>query len=207
MITVQQSYKNTGPRSNAFGTCVRSQAINYPGLMWSPAVFLARTLVLQAAGMVWQGIDLGYGGRCGELFETTDPGRYCWKTCQLSLFGEAMRSQPVLPRWGMAYPGGLYQLQTPERHISGIAGFVSDCWPPPTAQDGANNAGPSQFQRNTLPLNARVWATPTAADCQGTTGGNMRQSLRTETKTNGQALNPDWVESLMGYPPGWTVIE
>ena len=33
--------------------------------------------------------------------------------------------------------------------------------PTPTAQDGANNGGPSQFQRNTLPLNAEVTLLPT----------------------------------------------
>ena len=34
----------------------------------------------------------------------------------------------------------------------------------PTTQDAANDGGPSQFDRNTLPLNAavKVWATPTA---------------------------------------------
>lgn len=33
--------------------------------------------------------------------------------------------------------------------------------PTPTAQDGANNGGPSQFDRNTLPLNAEVLLLPT----------------------------------------------
>jgi DNA (cytosine-5)-methyltransferase 1 len=51
-------------------------------------------------------------------------------------------------------------------------------WPTPTRQDGSNNGGPSQHQRNTLPLNAAV----------GTAG----------------VLNPGWVELLMGLPPGWT---
>ena len=51
--------------------------------------------------------------------------------------------------------------------------------PTPTAQDAANNGGPSQHRRDTLPLNAVV---------------------------NGQ-LNPTWVEWLMGWPSGWTVLE
>lgn len=33
---------------------------------------------------------------------------------------------------------------------------VTDLLPTPTTQDGANNAGPSQYRRNTLPLNTRV---------------------------------------------------
>jgi hypothetical protein len=49
-------------------------------------------------------------------------------------------------------------------------------WPTPTVQDASNNAGPSQFSRNSLPLNAVA----------------------------GGALNPTWVEWLMGFPEGWT---
>jgi hypothetical protein len=49
-------------------------------------------------------------------------------------------------------------------------------WPTPTVQDASNNVGSSQFDRNSLPLNAAV----------------------------GGSLNPDWVEWLMAYPIGWT---
>jgi hypothetical protein len=48
--------------------------------------------------------------------------------------------------------------------------------PTPTVQDAENNGGSSQYERNSLPLNAVV----------------------------GGALNPTWVEWLMGYPLGWT---
>ena len=49
-------------------------------------------------------------------------------------------------------------------------------WPTPTTQDGQNNGGASQHRRNALPLNAIV----------------------------GGALNPAWVELLMGLPSGWS---
>ncbi|MFA6159374.1 MAG: hypothetical protein WC763_07150 [Candidatus Paceibacterota bacterium] len=52
-------------------------------------------------------------------------------------------------------------------------------WPTPTGQDAENNAGPSQFNRNSLPLNTEV----------------------------GGSLNPNWVEWLMGYPVGWTDLD
>ena len=45
-------------------------------------------------------------------------------------------------------------------------------WPTPTAQDGANNAGPSQMERNSLSLNATI----------------------------GGSLNPRFVEELLGFP-------
>lgn len=49
-------------------------------------------------------------------------------------------------------------------------------WPTPTTQDASNNGGSSQYDRNSLPLNAVV----------------------------GGSLNPTWVEWLMGYPLEWT---
>lgn len=48
--------------------------------------------------------------------------------------------------------------------------------PTPTVQDASNNGGPAQMERNALPLNAVA----------------------------GGALNPTWVEWLMGWPLGWT---
>ena len=52
-------------------------------------------------------------------------------------------------------------------------------WPTPTVQDSKNNGAPSQMVRNTKPLNAEV----------------------------GGALNPMWVEWLMGWPLGWTDLK
>ncbi len=52
-------------------------------------------------------------------------------------------------------------------------------WPTPTTQDGENNGGTLQANRNTPPLNSVV----------------------------GGQLNPNWVEWLMGYPIGHTDLE
>jgi hypothetical protein len=53
---------------------------------------------------------------------------------------------------------------------------VRESFPTPTVQDASNNGGPAQMQRNAPPLNAVA----------------------------GGALNPTWVEWLMGWPLGWT---
>jgi hypothetical protein len=45
-----------------------------------------------------------------------------------------------------------------------------------TKNDASNNAGPGQYRRNSLPLNAVA----------------------------GGPLNPAWAEWLMGWPIGWT---
>ena len=66
---------------------------------------------------------------------------------------------------------------------SGVYGAnLSDAvkfYPTPTVQDASNNGGPSQYQRNSLPLNAVA----------------------------GGSLNPTWVEWLMGFPLGWTALD
>jgi hypothetical protein len=59
-----------------------------------------------------------------------------------------------------------------------LAGAVK-LWPTPTVNDSKNNAAPSQLMRNTQALNVVA----------------------------GGALNPTWVEWLMGYPAGHTDLE
>jgi hypothetical protein len=56
---------------------------------------------------------------------------------------------------------------------------VGELLPTPTAQDAKNNAGPSQYNRNTWPLNVIA----------------------------GGTLSPMWVEWLMGFPIGWTGLD
>jgi hypothetical protein len=65
------------------------------------------------------------------------------------------------------------------RDVRDKQGKVPAMWPTPTTQDASNNGGPSQYQRNSLPLNAAA----------------------------GGALNPTWVEWLMGFPLGWTACD
>jgi hypothetical protein len=59
----------------------------------------------------------------------------------------------------------------------------------------------------------KLWATPAARDwrsgkaSQATVEGNSRPlNEQVTAQDTGASLNPDWVESLMGYPAGWTDI-
>jgi site-specific DNA-cytosine methylase len=85
-------------------------------------------------------------------------------------------------------------------------------FPTPTKQDGANNGGPAQMRRNSLPLNAfvRVYPTPSAQDGMSGPGTSPKRAggknLRTAINdTDGDyKLSPRWVEWLMGVPQDWT---
>lgn len=83
-------------------------------------------------------------------------------------------------------------------------------WPTPTARDYKD--GSAKACQN-VPVNGllgravhqnRLLTTPTASDAVGTNGGGNSRSLRTDA---GGQLNPTWIEWLMGYPEGWTVLK
>jgi hypothetical protein len=56
----------------------------------------------------------------------------------------------------MTRGGVAYALPTWEQRTAGSGSSSSPLLPTPTVQDGANTGGPSQFDRNSLPLNALV---------------------------------------------------
>lgn len=60
------------------------------------------------------------------------------------------------PSSGMTRAGTAYALPTWEERTDGSECSSSALLPTPTTQDGANTGGASQFERNSLPLNALV---------------------------------------------------
>jgi len=86
-------------------------------------------------------------------------------------------------------------------------------WPTPTVQDSKNKGGPSQFKRNSIPLNAivKMFPTPKAQNAKapcphGQGGPGLQEAVFSEEKIVGQ-LNPMFVEWLMGFPINWTESE
>jgi hypothetical protein len=71
-------------------------------------------------------------------------------------------------------------------------------WPTPSARDWKSGKS-NQHGKNARPLNEVILLpTPTA---------NRRSGLQSHgVNVVEGSLNPDWVEWLMGYPPGWTDI-
>ena len=96
-------------------------------------------------------------------------------------------------------------------------------WPTPRASSAMTDSTESVEKRvqkagyeGKLEQAARMWPTPTAnEDAAGTPNGKMQRMLGNDPGVRGVsseewkrgALNPTWVEWLMGYPEGWTELE
>tara|TARA_R100001440_G_scaffold20612_1_gene34289 strand:- start:54 stop:560 length:507 start_codon:yes stop_codon:yes gene_type:complete len=89
-------------------------------------------------------------------------------------------------------------------------------WPTPAARDhkdtGENTDYEKLAKKSKLSgaVKSKMFLTPGAnEDAAGKPTGKMQRMLGNspEVRNTGKGtLNPDWVEWLMGYPPGWTDI-
>jgi len=92
-------------------------------------------------------------------------------------------------------------------------------WPTPRARDYKDGTSiPPSIKEGKRSHNLgtkvqeKMWPTPSAnEDAAGQPGGKMQKMLGNhpelgKTKASG-SLNPTWVEWLMGYPKGWTVLK
>lgn len=80
-------------------------------------------------------------------------------------------------------------------------------WPTPTAGDSKSSGSSTPSHVTLCDATERAWASPAATDHKGSRTEEQRRgqlTAQTDPDKPGR-LNPDWVESLMGFPPGWTV--
>ena len=158
-----------------------------------------------------------------------DPATQSWRMFgDISLL-EGQESLPNLPPSGMTQNGDLFRLQAWELRICENA---SSLWPTPTAvtrpMEGnvrmyraKIHAGEMTEQEATAILGKSPWEpqgklerwpTPVASDSYS---HNLKSSQQTEGSRHslnlptavGGALNPEWVEWLMGFPTGWTDLK
>jgi hypothetical protein len=142
-----------------------------------------------------------------------------WKTRQLSLLEASTACSATWPRWGMMRSGECWE-RTPLEHLIGVKESGSwDTYPTPTAGDakssGSRNVEGSRAHAGvSLTDFARDdggrgrWPTPTAQDAAN--NGGTSQLARQTPPLNavaGGALNPTWVEWLMGWPLEWTALD
>lgn len=79
-------------------------------------------------------------------------------------------------------------------------------WPTPRANKVGGYS--SEGYRPTLEQAVMTWPTPVTGDCRGAGPNQNVSSLGREVKRrHGGHLNPEWVEALMGFPPGFTRLD
>jgi len=98
----------------------------------------------------------------------------------------------------------------------GLAGQVH-LWPTPTTPSGGGERSKDRAGTGDLHYMARsgqLWPTPVARDYKGQGMSRERRETRepdnsaswTHKYEGSGALNPEWVEWLMGFPAGWTSL-
>jgi hypothetical protein len=165
---------------------------------------------------------------CESLINLT-PDFSFWKTRQGCLFQTASdpTSQPQYQTYLGSWPkavlivrGCLYPQPTWERRMVGSAGGASlgENWKSPNTRDEAERS-----QQNSSDEHAAVshqvkhWQTPTDGDHkndgrawvtstkrQGGATLTVQIDQNENARAQGESLNPDWEETLMGWPIGWT---
>ena len=94
------------------------------------------------------------------------------------------------------------------KHNLGLGQAARDTWSTPTVDD-ANNVTRASGAFQSLTRDAQTWPTTAARDYKGVSGTGRQERkgnpLDTLPNAAGGSLNPDWVETLMGYPIGYTL--
>ena len=182
-------------------------------LMWCLGDSLARTSLPPEREKESPESGRDSGPRWRALSVRYDHNSSGWKTARCLLEEDLHWSSLTLPRWGSLHDGELWERTTQEPRTSGT-GF--GCWPTPRASDfkGAVSATDCTARRvqsgeanlcEAVVESLRMWPTPTVQDASN--NGSLSQHRRNAKPLNavaGGALNPMWVEWLMGWPLGWT---
>ena len=79
-------------------------------------------------------------------------------------------------------------------------------WSTPCGSDGRRGSDPRGAREGSPGLveEVRIWATPTAMNPNETETPETWEAL-SQAAANGKRLSPDWTETLMGFPVGWTL--
>ena len=204
-------YRNSGPLGSLvrmlLGSSIWHSTRCY--LTWRVSATPARRLLFRLAPSM---------PRTGEI-DARLSGVERWKE---NITGED--GEPILWKTPIASDSANREFYHNSRGEPNLSGMVK-MWPTPKASDckGSGPAGTKSavhdLKKHNLKGVVMFYQTPTtgAGLCGGT--GNFQQLKKLEemgqiteeerrsmSQGNGGQLNPDWVEWLMAFPPGWTDI-
>lgn len=171
-----------------------------PSILFAAAsrVRIYRSLVVAKGSTA---IDRVFGLSMPGSFASFCRASSLWRTSQRSLFGDWIVYSDRWPDSGILLDGACYPLKTWGRPISdgGSLSLPGERWPTPATSTHNNTESPEQWDARRVQLASKGY---NGNGC----GRNLYiEAQRWPTPTDPkQRLNPEWVEALMGFPPGWT---
>ena len=213
-LTAEKSYS----KDNETASCQSSQF----GMMSAPSMgnlggeksmlsvedSLAKTSQAQEREPGSQESEADSGERWPESLAKYDLNTHSWRTHQCLLFEDLTECLETFPRWGMMHDGELWEL-TMSAHL--IEENESGLWPTPRSCSAmaATITPESAWNEKRNPnletiVGRRMWPTPRAFMHKDSTKDRGKHNLG---EVVGGALNPNWVEWLMGWPIGWTDLK
>lgn len=186
-------------------------------LTLSPGASRAKTLALLESARDLKAKEAACGPKSSDLLASYHPATSSWRTSQTCLVALANGEGDGLaefsetwPSAGMMRSGETFQLASWEP-LTGEN--ESGLWPTPRSCSAmaAENIANRRFDRfpNLESVVARrMWPTPRVADSKGQGMSRARKDKPDNLSAQlGGALNPTWVEWLMGFPLGWTDLK
>ena len=179
---------------------------------------LAKTYQARGRGQASTEAAADYGPICPVWLASYDPATSSWRTSQLCLEGGLAEFSETWPRSGMMRSGTAYRLP-PLVPRTGATGF--GLWPTPTVgggghtlPEGTTRTGQTRdgrkqtvcLARYVMQTERKIWPTPSVCGNYNRKGASKTSGDGLATVIGG-ALNPTWVEWLMGFPCGWTDLE
>ncbi len=178
--------------------------------------FPARTSALPERAQESTESALPCGHTWHELSARYDLATHLWRTHRC-LWDEALpESSVTLPRWGMMRGGACWERIRLER-LTNVS--ASGLWPTPQVGmvRGMNYTMETSWRRycqgrqvhlSQVVRDKRMWPTPTAHNAkEGAYPSEYNLKTPTLAAQAGGALNPTWVEWLMGWPLKWTACD
>ena len=154
--------------------------------------------------------------RAGELFERPTPERHtngrgggAWPTIANQEPG--WQNITVVDKDGKAptHPNQrFYDAKTGRLVQKGLTQVAAMKWPTPVSNEGGRTSDPKQGRKLFHEVVHQSWATPAHRDYRDGSHNNVDRKVfgsKGLPEQNQGKLNPDWVETLMGFPTGWTL--
>ena len=185
-------------------------------LTWYLEASRVRTSAPQEREQALTEREADYGRTWRESFVKFDLDTSSWRTAQCSLVEGLDVFSETWPRWGWMRDGECCRQPKQGRLTNENVCGSSHMWPTPTVCGNHNRKGASKTSGDGLAtaVARTTWPTPaTKGMCGGShhlqmlLANTTAEEARQMSAGNGGALNPTWVEWLMGWPLGWTGLK